>query len=148
VHFGDNASLLSGTTNPAGTAAGFVCYNCHGSVATPAAGAQGNRSGKDIQSQIAHATTAGQSGHPANSDSVHSSVVEQANAAFGNALGVAAGAGQRHASCLDCHDPHEAKAGTHAQGTNVAGPPLQGAWGAKFGGTLAAFATPTSANFT
>ena len=148
VHFSDNASLLSGTTNPAGTAAGFVCYNCHGTTATPADGAQGNRSGKDIQSQIAHATAAGQSGHPANSDSVHNSVAEQANATFGNALGVAAGAGQRHASCLDCHDPHEARAGTHAQGTNAAGPPLQGAWGVAWTGTLAAWGTPTSANFT
>ncbi|HEY6005737.1 MAG TPA: CxxxxCH/CxxCH domain-containing protein [Anaeromyxobacter sp.] len=146
VHFGDDESLLAGAKNPAGTAAGFVCYNCHGSAASPAAGAQGNRSGKDIQSGIAHATTAGQSGHPANADSVHDTVAEFANAAFGNALGVAAGAGQRHASCLDCHDPHKAKAGTHAQGTNVAGPPLQGAWGAKWTGTLAAWGTPTSAN--
>jgi predicted CxxxxCH...CXXCH cytochrome family protein len=148
VHFGDDESLLAGAKNPGGTAAGFVCYNCHGSTATPASGAQGNRSGKDIQSGIAHATTAGQSGHPAVSDTIHDSVAEQGSAAFGNALGVAAGPGQRHASCLDCHDPHQAKAGTHAQGTNVAGPPLQGAWGVKWTGTLAAWGTPTSANFT
>ena len=145
VHSSDtDPHLLAGTTNPAGSAANFVCYNCHGSAASPAAGAQGNRSGKDIQSQIAHATTAGQSGHPANSDAVHDSTTEFNNAAFGNTLGVTG----RHANCLDCHDPHEARAGTHAQGTNVAGPPLQGAWGAKFGGTLAAWAVPTSANFT
>jgi len=155
VHFSDNASLLSGTKSPGGVAAGFVCYNCHGSTATPANGAQGNRSGKDIQSQIAHATAAGQSGHPANSDSVHDSVAEYANAVFGNALGVAAGTGQRHASCLDCHDPHQAKptsTGTRVVGSatngNVAGPALQGAWGAKWTGTLAAWGTPTSANFT
>ena len=103
-------NLLAGTTNPAGSAANFACYNCHGSTATPAAGAQGNRSGKDIQSQIVHATTTGQSGHPSNSDTVHDSAAEFTNAAFGNALGVAAGTGQRHASCMDCHDPHEAKA--------------------------------------
>jgi predicted CxxxxCH...CXXCH cytochrome family protein len=146
VHFGDDASLLAGAKSPAGTAAGFVCYNCHGSAAAPAAGAQGNRSGKDIQSGIAHATTNGQSGHPAISDSVHDTVAEHTNATFGNALGVAAGPGQRHASCLDCHDPHQARPGTHAQGTNVAGPPLQGAWGAKWTGTLAAWAPPSSAN--
>ncbi len=147
VHFSDNASLLSGKTNPGGTATDFVCYNCHGSAAAPGAGAQGNRSGKDIQSQIAHATTAGQSGHPAIADAVHDSVGEFTNATFGNALGAPA-AGQRHASCLDCHDPHQAKSGTHTQGTNLAGPPLQGAWGAKWTGTLAAWGTPTSANFT
>jgi hypothetical protein len=148
VHGTTDPLLLSGTKNPAGSAAGFVCYNCHGSTASPAAGAQGNRSGKDIQSQIAHATTAGQSGHPANSDTVHDTNAEYANAAFGNALGVAAGTGQRHASCMDCHDPHEAKAGTHAQGTNLAGPQLQGAWGAAWTGTLAAWTAPASANFT
>ncbi len=141
VHFGDNAALLSGKLNPAGTAAGFVCYNCHGSTASPAAGAQGNRSNKDIQTQIAKTTG---SVHPANADAVHDTAAELAGAAFGNALGGKA----RHSSCMDCHDPHEAKSGTHAQGTNLAGPPLQGAWGVKFGGTLAAFAAPTTANFT
>ncbi len=152
VHYSDtDPHLLAGTTNPAGSAANFVCYNCHGSAASPAAGAQGNRSGKDIQSQIAHATTAGQSGHPANTDAVHNSATEFNNAAFGNTLGVTG----RHANCLDCHEPHQAQptsgnvrvVGSATNG-NVAGPALQGAWGAKFGGTLAAFAAPTSANFT
>jgi hypothetical protein len=118
-------------------------------------GVQGNRSGKDIQTQILHATTANQSGHPSNADTRHDSAAEFANAAFGNALGVTTGTGQRHASCMDCHDPHEAKAtsgSTRVTGSatngNVAGPALQGAWGAKFGGTLAAWTAPTSANFT
>jgi len=110
VHYSsDDVNLLAGTTNPAGTAANFACYNCHGSAATPAAGAQGNRSGKDIQSQVLHATTANQSGHPSNSDTRHDTAAEFANATFGNALGVTTGAGQRHASCMDCHDSHEAK---------------------------------------
>jgi formate-dependent nitrite reductase cytochrome c552 subunit len=152
VHYSDtDPNLLAGTTNPAGTAANFACYNCHGTTASPAAGVQGNRSGKDIQSGILHATTTGQSGHPANSDAVHNSATEFATAVFGNTLGVTG----RHASCMDCHDPHEAKptaGSTRVTGSatngNVAGPALQGAWGAKFGGTLAAWATPTSANFT
>ena len=148
VHYGDEASLLAGAKTPAGVAAGFVCYNCHGSAANPADGAQGNRSGKDIQSQIAHATTAGDSGHPAVSDTVHDSAAEEAGAVFGNALGVAAGAGQRHASCQDCHDPHEARAGTHAATTNLAGPPLHGAWGAQLSTPPAFWAVPTSASFT
>jgi predicted CxxxxCH...CXXCH cytochrome family protein len=143
VHFSDNFNLLSGKRNPGGAAAGFVCYNCHGSAASPAAGAQGNRSGKDIQTQIAKT-----SNHPANADTRHADAAEFNAAAFGNALGVSAGSGQRHASCLDCHDSHGVKAGTHAQGTNVAGPPLEGSWGVAFVGTLAAGAVPTSANFT
>ena len=149
VHYSDtDPNLLSGTTNPAGSPANFVCYNCHGSAANPAAGAQGNRSGKNIQDLIAHATAAGQSGHPADSDAVHDSEAELANAAFGNALGVAAGAGQRHASCLDCHDPHEARAGTHAVTTNLAGPPLQGAWGAQLSSNPAFWTAPAAGNFT
>ena len=139
VHGQANPNLLAGTSRPNGVAAGFVCYNCHGSTAAPVNGAQGNRSNKDIQSQIAKARN-----HPANADNVHDTATELANATFGNTLGVTG----RHSSCMDCHDTHEARAGTHAQGTNLAGPPLQGAWGVKFGGTLAAFAAPTAANFT
>ena len=156
VHYSDtDPNLLAGTTNPAGTAANFACYNCHGSTATPVAGAQGNRSGKDIQSQILHATTADQSGHPSNSDTVHASAAEFTNAAFGNSLGVAAGAGQRHASCLDCHDSHEARptsGSTRVTGSatngNVAGPALQGAWGAQLSSNPGFWTAPTSANFT
>ena len=156
VHYSDtDPNLLAGTTNPAGNVANFACYNCHGSTATPAAGAQGNRSGKDIQTQILHATTANQSGHPSNSDTRHSSAAEFTAAAFGNALGVTAGAGQRHASCLDCHDPHEAKAtsgSTRVTGSatngNVAGAALQGAWGARLSSNPAFWTAPTSANFT
>ena len=156
VHYSTtDPNLLAGTTNPAGTAASFACYNCHGSTATPAAGAQGNRSGKDIQSQILHATTANQSGHPSNSDNRHASAAEFTNAAFGNSLGVTAGAGQRHASCMDCHDSHEARptsGSTRVTGSptngNVAGPALQGAWGAQLSSNPAFWSTPTSANFT
>jgi hypothetical protein len=156
VHYSDtDANLLAGTTNPAGTAVNFACYNCHGSTATPAAGAQGNRSGKDIQSQILHATTANQSGHPSNSDTRHASAAEFTNAAFGNSLGVTAGAGQRHASCMDCHDSHEARptsGSTRVTGSatngNVAGPALQGAWGAQLSSNPGFWTAPTSANFT
>jgi predicted CxxxxCH...CXXCH cytochrome family protein len=147
VHFGDNAFLLAGKKSPAGAAAGFVCYNCHGNTASPGTSVQGNRSGKNIQATI-DPTLGHTYIHPSNADTRHDSAAEFNAAAFGNALGVSAGAGQRHASCMDCHDTHEAKAGTHAQGTNVAGPPLQGAWGVRFGGTLASWATPTAANFT
>ncbi len=156
VHYSaDDVNLLAGTTNPAGTAANFACYNCHGSTANPAAGVQGNRSGKDIQTQVLHATTANQSGHPSNSDTRHDTAAEFANAAFGNALGVTTGAGQRHASCMDCHDAHEAKAtsgSTRVTGSatngNVAGPALQGAWGARLSSNPAFWTAPTSANFT
>ncbi len=209
VHGTQDPSLLAGTTNPAGTAAGFVCYNCHGSAAAPAAGAQGNRSGKDIQTQIAKTRN-----HPAVADAVHNSVNELAGSTFGAGLGAGVA---RHASCLDCHDPHRAKptvpetytTGTatfasgsatvtgqgtawnagfvnwyirnNANGTyyritavasatsltitpaasfsasaqaytihrgNLAGPPLEGAWGAQLSSNPGFWAAPAAANFT
>ena len=147
VHYSDYPDLLAGVKNPATTngtvdatrRATFACYNCHGNGTTGA-----NLSGKDIASLIAHEQTAGQSGHPSDKDAVHDSVTEYANAAFGNALGGAA----RHASCMDCHDPHQAQAGPHAAQTNQAGPSLQGAWGAQLSTLPTRWAAPTSASFT
>jgi cytochrome c5 len=49
---------------------------------------------------------------------------------------------------MDCHDPHEAKSGTHVQGTAFAGPPLQGAWGAQLSSNPAFWTAPASGNFT
>ncbi len=96
VHGSASASLLAGTKNPAGVAAGFVCYNCHGATAGPASGAQGNRSGKNVESQAAKASR-----HNVNADSVHDSETE-----FSGTFAV----GTMHVSCLDCHDVHAATA--------------------------------------
>ncbi|WP_242344287.1 cytochrome c3 family protein [Anaeromyxobacter terrae] len=137
VHGTGYPSLLSGNVNPAaaGNVAGeLVCYNCHGNATTGA-----NLSGKDIASLVTHT-----SNHPASADGVHDSVAELNGAAFGNALGNK----PRHASCLDCHDPHEAKAGLHAAQTNQAGPSLHGAWGAQLSTLPARWAAPTAASFT
>lgn len=134
VHFSDNPLLLSGTVNPAGAPASFQCYACHGDDTTGS-----DLSGKDIASQIAKTYS-----HPSDDDSVHDSVAEHQNAAFGNELdGVA-----RHASCLDCHNTHEVKAGTHATPGNRAGPPLEGAWGAQLSSNPGFWAAPTAGNFT
>jgi predicted CXXCH cytochrome family protein len=38
---------------------------------------------------------------------------------------------RRHAECEDCHNPHSAQAGTHAQGSSKIGAVLLGAWGMK-----------------
>jgi predicted CxxxxCH...CXXCH cytochrome family protein len=115
VHYSDNnASLLAGTIFVTSSVTDLVCYNCHGSTATPAAGAQGNRSGKNIQSQFAkanaHITTGG--------------------------------------GCLDCHDAHRAKAGTHATPGNLAGPPIEGAAGARLATNPAFWTAPAVGAFT
>lgn len=97
VHWSDELSLLAGNTNPAGVAASLVCYNCHGNGTTGA-----NYSNKDLATVFAKTY-----GHPVNADTTHNSVNEEANAAWGNALGPVA----RHTNCQDCHEPHAAKAG-------------------------------------
>jgi predicted CxxxxCH...CXXCH cytochrome family protein len=53
VHYNSNPTLLAGSLTLSAAVTDLVCYNCHGSTATPAAGAQGNRSGKNIQAQFA-----------------------------------------------------------------------------------------------
>ncbi|WP_242392764.1 beta strand repeat-containing protein [Anaeromyxobacter oryzisoli] len=143
VHGTTDPSLLAGSKTPAGTAAGYVCYNCHGSTATPASGVQGNRSKKNIQSEIAKAG----SGHRTDSDTVHATVTEASNAAFGNTLGVT----ERHVNCLDCHDSHQAKAGLRTIGGasgNTIGGALAGTWGAKLSTNPAFWTAGASTNFT
>jgi predicted CxxxxCH...CXXCH cytochrome family protein len=141
VHGQSNPDLLAGTKRPAGAPAGFVCYNCHGSAAATD-GAQGNRSNKAVSQDGAKVSR-----HPFEADNVHDSVAELTNAVWGNTLGVTG----RHSSCLDCHDPHEAKGGTNPVGGltgNRAGPSLQGAWGVSLATFPAIWTAPTSANFT
>lgn len=135
VHWNDNKSLLAGTTNPGATPAAFVCYNCHGNGTTGS-----NLSGNDIATQVAKTRN-----HPASSDTVHDSITEYNASAFGAGLGTGVA---RHASCLDCHEPHAARAGTKAVGTSVAGPPLEGAWGAQLSSNPAFWTAPAATNFT
>ena len=133
VHSSDYPSLLAGSTNPNGAPATFVCYNCHGNGTTGA-----DYSGKDLATQIAKARK-----HPADSDAVHDSVAEFDGAAYGNALGGKA----RHASCLDCHEPHRTRAGIHAVSTSDAGPSLEGAWGAQLSSNPAFWTNTVEGNF-
>src|SRR5512138_1141888 len=115
VHYNANPTLLAGSVTLTAAVTDLVCYNCHGSAATPAAGAQGNRSGKNIQAQFA-----------------------KANAHIGTGV-----------DCMSCHDPHRAKAGTHATPGNKAGPPIEGAAGAVYPATLpAAWTAPAAGSFT
>lgn len=131
AHFSSNPSILTGTSRPNGVPATFVCYGCHGNGTTGT-----NRSGKDIATQIAKTRN-----HPSNTDNTHDSAAEFNLATFGNTLGVAA---TRHANCMDCHNTHEARAGARTKPGNLAGPPLEGAWGVRLS-TNPAFWTDTSA---
>jgi hypothetical protein len=150
VHGTADDSLLAGSKNPAGTVAGFVCYNCHGSTQKPSDGTQGNRSNRDVQTDLAKANA-----HPANQDAVHNTVAE---ASTGYNSGKFATGSARHSSCLDCHDPHKAGSNGYTFPTTgtmnstrnqiPAGSPLTGALGVTYGPTYPALWTAsTSANF-
>lgn len=134
VHFSDYPLILSGSKNPNGTPATFVCYNCHGNGTTGT-----NRSGKAIATTIAKTAN-----HPSNADNSHDSVTELANTAFGNSLGGAA----RHSNCMDCHNTHTAKPGPHVTPGNAVAPSLEGAWGAQLSTNPARWAVPATGNFT
>jgi hypothetical protein len=149
AHFSDYPSLLAGSTHTAGGAnspAVFVCYNCHGNATTGQ-----DLSGKDVAAQIAKTYA-----HPADADASHDAAAEAATA-WGNALGfgVASTVARRHASCLDCHDPHQARptgGTTRTQGSgttgNLAGAPLQGATGAALSANPAFWAATGAGSFT
>ncbi|MHB1323548.1 MAG: cytochrome c3 family protein [Coriobacteriia bacterium] len=95
-----------------------LCYQCHGNgtVGRTATGAD------DLATPFAAAYR-----HPVertggvNYPTTHSS--EESGAALGST--------NRHAECVDCHDPHAARRGLHTAGNSAAGPALQGAVGIK-----------------
>ncbi|MEK6543707.1 MAG: cytochrome c3 family protein, partial [Elusimicrobiota bacterium] len=85
-----------------------TCFKCHG--APPLTGA------KDIRSQLAKSYR-----HPTQTtQGVHINPETDA----GNL-----GNGKRHAECWDCHNPHQARSGTHATPGNAIGNVLLGQWG-------------------
>jgi predicted CXXCH cytochrome family protein len=88
-----------------------LCYQCHGNgtIGKAAPGAQ------DV------ASPASRSGaHPISSGSgLHADGEAPARLGVGN----------RHAECVDCHDPHAARPGVHTAGASQPGPALRGAWG-------------------
>jgi hypothetical protein len=127
VHGTSDPSLLAGGTSAQNAAtAPLVCWNCHGSAASPAAGAQGNRSGRDVQTALSKAYN-----HPvATTDARHNTGTERTATWNGGQFGGAS----RHAACADCHDPHQAGKTDHANGSSVvtATSPLYGVSGVGF----------------
>ncbi|MDO8964196.1 MAG: cytochrome c3 family protein [Coriobacteriia bacterium] len=89
-----------------------LCYQCHGNGTI----------GKTAPGALDVATPAGQTyGHPVGVDGRHSDTEQPAMLGVGN----------RHSECVDCHDPHAARAGTHTEGSSRPAPALLGAIGVK-----------------
>lgn len=88
-----------------------LCYQCHGNGAT----------GKQAPgaSNVA-SPMAGVYGHPQGYSGRHADTETIAS------LG-----GNRHAECVDCHNPHAARPGTHTAGFSRPAPALYGAMGVK-----------------
>ncbi|MDP2182337.1 MAG: cytochrome c3 family protein [Actinomycetota bacterium] len=59
--------------------------------------------------------------HPIATDDVHTDLEDQSN--FGSE--------KRHSECVDCHDPHAARAGIHTAGSATAGGAVRGSFGVK-----------------
>ncbi len=134
VHFSSYPKLLSGSINPAGAPADFVCYNCHGN------GTNGqDLSGKDLATVMAKSSV-----HPVESDSAHDTLAENgatyADGAFSGA--------DRHVNCLDCHAPHRAAAGLHSPGSSGLAGALTGATGIGVASLPAGWTVFGSADFT
>ncbi|HET8734824.1 MAG TPA: hypothetical protein VFM45_13745, partial [Anaeromyxobacteraceae bacterium] len=143
VHYASDYNLLAGSASI--VSGSFLCWNCH-ATAAPVNGAQGNRSGKDVQTEIAKAN-----GHPvATTDNLHATAAE-AVATYND--GSFTGA-KRHVACVDCHDAHEAGktlrtypttgSMTSTRNQVVAGGPLVGAPGVVYTAPTA-YATGTIA---
>lgn len=109
VHGTQDPSILSGAVNPGSTVnttapTAFVCYNCHGSGAATDGATNANRSNRDVWAQTQQTFY-----HPVNLDTVHDTAAET-SAGFNSGRFTGA---NRHANCIDCHNPHTA-AGTRA----------------------------------
>jgi hypothetical protein len=101
-------SGVAGVRDSGTAAAGdTLCLQCHGNgtVGRSAPGAQ------DVATPMS-----GQYGHVSSSTSSHSDTETVADLAT-----------NRHAECVDCHDPHAAAAGTHLAGTGRPDAALRGA---------------------
>ncbi|MBI5594870.1 MAG: cytochrome c3 family protein [Elusimicrobia bacterium] len=100
-----------------------TCYGCHGNP--PLTGA------KNIKSSLSKAYK-----HPTEAKTgVHKNPEADASN-LGNAT--------RHGECWDCHNPHQAKAGTHAAGSNAIGQVLLGQWGVEPSYGTTPFTQPSS----
>ncbi|NOZ94646.1 MAG: hypothetical protein GXP47_07915 [Acidobacteria bacterium] len=134
VHFSDYPKLLTGSVNPAGAAATFVCYTCHGNGSTGA-----DLSGKDLATVIAKTSS-----HPVNADAVHDTVAEE-RATYND--GTFSG-GNRHVNCLDCHATHRAQSGLHTPAAAGLAGALTGATGIGIASLPNEWAVFGSGNFT
>lgn len=106
------------------SAQSYLCLNCHGNATTGLAAYLGATApaANGVQMDVGTALNATYGHGPMiQADAVHHDNETTANL----------GAGNRHAECVDCHDPHSAKAGVSTTGTAVGGAVLSGAIGVK-----------------
>jgi len=113
-------SLLKGTNPITGLIEDgeWTCLNCH----------NGNVAAKDIDSlflRVSKHDVKGTSGAHMPSRGFSADPVRETAANLG---------ANRHAECVDCHNPHGAKAGNHTIGGvngNIIGPNILGSWGVR-----------------
>ncbi len=108
THGSSVADILAPLGDPSPTPGG-ICYRCHSKSSDAVDGTPKATAGKDYYGAGAMSADAeGIFGVFQKTGSVHNMI-----------------------NCTDCHNTHGAKGGAHAVGTNLAGPPLNGATGVK-----------------
>ena len=131
------ASGIAGTRDntTANAAESNLCWQCHGNSGIAIGGFTGrtatgaNGVGMDLAT-------------PFNAARAHPTAVSGKHSDTESASGL--GAGSRHAECVDCHDPHAARAGLAPTSTSEAAPVLYGAVGVKPAWGTANWSAPAS----
>jgi hypothetical protein len=146
---GDNTAPanISWTAGAMAHSAQMACFNCHGK-----SGAAGTTLDPKYNGHGSPTAKILQYGYTAGSEqgfcyNCHGTTV--ANGAV-NAIQPLFAKTRHHSveSCDNCHDKHQAKAGTHAVKGNAAGGVLNGAAGAKLATNPAFWTSPAAGNFT
>ncbi|HEY3317515.1 MAG TPA: cytochrome c3 family protein, partial [Coriobacteriia bacterium] len=136
---GSGNARLTAWTKPASFAAGIagtrdntstnaaesnLCFQCHGNSGVAIGGFTGRTAtgANGVDMDIAT---------PLNTTSGHLAGITVTGLHKDTEAGIDLGAGKRHAECVDCHDPHAARAGVHTTGTAEGAPVVYGVVGAK-----------------
>jgi hypothetical protein len=126
-HDSDYRRILSplGIGTPTDPLEENFCFQCHSTTNNPNAGVNLDYYGVKAMTDAALGIDSAfgyMYGHPTTSISgFHQPLEDSTNLADGN----------RHAECVDCHNPHAAQQGTHDGTTSLASNALKGTWGVK-----------------
>jgi hypothetical protein len=146
---------LGWTVGQMAHSANMACFNCHGNSAGVAGNTlnptfNGHASATVKLLQFAGYNQAATNADPANICYICHGATPPAPTATRNIQAQFAKTGSKHSTpvCGSCHERHQARAGSHAVGSSLAGGAINGAPGARLTTNPAFFAAPAAASFT